>query len=101
MTMTALPSSPANGSQTILLADYGPDTSGRTLGASVRDSVDVGVTEVVFDCAGVESMSPSFADELFGKLAAASARTRVHIVHADPAVLDVVRFAVRQRMAND
>lgn len=84
--------------QTIHLADeLGPDISGRSRGEAVRASVEAGVDEVVFDCAGVESMSPSFADEVFGKLAAQPDRPRIQIVNASPDVLALVRFAVAER----
>jgi hypothetical protein len=96
MTTTALASeSPSR--QTIRLAEQGPDISGRTRGEIVRDSIDSGVTEVVFDCSGVESMSPSFADEVFGKLAERPQRPRIEIINAKPEIVSLVRFAVQQR----
>ncbi len=98
MTTTATPPSASDAVQTIRLAEnLGPDISGRERGEAVRLSVDVAAGEVVFDCAGVDSMSPSFADEVFGKLAAEPQRPRIQIVNASRDILALVRFAVQQR----
>jgi hypothetical protein len=55
----------------------------------------------VIDCAGVELMAPSFADELFGKLFEHSRdeRTspRVSLENLAPEVRATARFAVAQR----
>ncbi len=96
MTTTALASKTPN-TQTIHLAELGPDISGRTRGALIRESIEQGATEVVFDCAGIESMSPSFADEVFGKLAERPQRPRIEIVNATPEIVALVRFAVQER----
>jgi len=95
MTTTLASKSPNR--QTIHLAEAGPDLSGRTLGESIRLSIESGATEVIFDCAGVESMSPSFADEVFGKLAAQPQRPHIQIVNATPDIVALARFAVRER----
>lgn len=88
----------SGGKQVIPLADFGPDVSGRGLGESIRDQVDAAVNEVVFDCAGIETMSPSFADELFGKLAVQQNRpASLRVANASPEVTSVIRFAVRER----
>lgn len=59
-------------SREMRLADeYGPVLSGRLLGEAIRRDVTqlVGSGEkVVLDLDGVEAVSPSFADEIFGKL---------------------------------
>jgi hypothetical protein len=83
--------------QTIRLSESGPDLSGRGLGETVRESVEPGVARVVFDCQDVESMSPSFADEVFGKLAALPERPHIQIVNATPDIIALVRFAVQER----
>jgi hypothetical protein len=84
--------------QTIRLLDQmGADISGRGSGEEVRGLVEHGVTEVVFDLAGVESMSPSFADEVFGKLAQETARPSIRVVNAADDIVALIRFAVRQR----
>lgn len=96
---TALTSSPTE-IQTINLKDWGTDLAGRTLGEEVRGAVNPGVAEVRFDCAGIESMSPSFADEVFGKLSASNPRPgRIQVVNAAPEIIAGVRFAVQQRSA--
>lgn len=95
---TALTSSPTAGdSQTVRLAKIGPDASGRTSGEAVRVSISLEASEIIFDCEGLESMSPSFADEVFGKLAAQARRPPIRVINATPEVLDAVRFAVQQR----
>jgi hypothetical protein len=97
--MTAASISRTEKGYTVSLIAHGPDLSGRTLGGAVRQEV-VGLgPEVVFDCAGVESMSPSFADEVFGKLASLPDPERPHIsvIHALPEVLSAIRFAVHER----
>lgn len=56
----------------IRLADeYGPALTGRAAGAELRDRLERLVESgkaVVLDFDGVEAISPSFADELFGKV---------------------------------
>jgi hypothetical protein len=94
---TALASNP--NTQTIHLSELGPDLSGRTLGESIRGSIEAGVTEVVFDCTGIESMSPSFADEVFGKIAAEPQRPHIQIVNATPDIVALARFAVTERLS--
>ena len=92
-------SSPAHEEQAIALSEFGPDMTGRSLGEQVRGSVSSTAIAVIFDCEGVEAMSPSFADEVFGKLAAQPKRPLIRLVNASPEVLDAVRFAVQQRTA--
>lgn len=93
-------SNAASGVQTVRLAELGPDVTGRSLGARVREQLAPGVAEVIFDCEDVEAMSPSFADELFGKLAAEPVRPHVRVINATPDVLATIRFAVSERTAN-
>ncbi|HTA33714.1 MAG TPA: STAS-like domain-containing protein [Solirubrobacteraceae bacterium] len=97
MTTTALASN--ENIQTIHLSELGPDLSGRTRGETIRGLVEPGVTEVVFDCTGVESMSPSFADEVFGKLAAQPQRPHIKIINASQDILALARFAVSERLS--
>jgi hypothetical protein len=95
---TALTFDATHGSQTIPLVDYGPDASGRTRGVAVREVISPEASEIIFDCQGLESMSPSFADEVFGKLAAqAVPRPAIRVVNAETDVLNTIRFAVAQR----
>jgi STAS-like domain of unknown function (DUF4325) len=95
--MTTASISRTDSGYSVSLADWGPDLSGRTLGASIREEVVDLAPEVLFDCAGVESMSPSFADEVFGKLASSDKRPHINVVNANPAVLSAIRFAVSER----
>jgi hypothetical protein len=90
------------GKQEISLTEWGPDVSGRERGLAIRERVKQGVEEVIFDCYGIETMSPSFADELFGKLSVQEGRpTNLRASNASPDVMSVIRFAVRERMQGD
>lgn len=97
---TATTSSPTD-IQTIKLNRWGADLAGRTLGEQVRGEVSSQAAEVIFDCSGVESMSPSFADEVFGKLASADPRpSSIRVINADSDIISVIRFAVNERTAS-
>lgn len=69
----------------ILLAKYGTDLSSRSTGSQVRDSVLAGLAldtdTISIDCAGLRTLSESFADELFGILVAVHGKEwfRLHI----------------------
>lgn len=67
------------------------------MGATIREEVVDLTPEVVFDCEGIDSMSPSFADEVFGKLASSPKRPHINVVNANSAVLSAIRFAVTER----
>jgi STAS-like domain of unknown function (DUF4325) len=97
--MTTTSISKTTDGYTVALAAWGPDLSGRTLGESVRQDVIGLEPAVVFDCTGIESMSPSFADEVFGKLASSpdSERPHISVVNAPVDVLSAIRFAVHER----
>ncbi|HET6690450.1 MAG TPA: STAS-like domain-containing protein [Miltoncostaeaceae bacterium] len=60
------------------IATHGPELVGRAPGARLREeAVGLAATaRVVIDLAGIEAMSPSFADEIFGKLPADLIRDR-------------------------
>jgi hypothetical protein len=88
----------SNDRQEITLAEQGPDLSGRERGLAIRESVDTNAAEVVFNLYGVETMSPSFADELFGKLSVQPDRPdALKIANAVAGVGQVIQFAVRER----
>jgi STAS-like domain of unknown function (DUF4325) len=88
----------SDGQQEISLTEQGPDLSGRERGLAIRESVDLGAQEVVFNLYGVETVSPSFADELFGKLSVQENRPAgLKIANAVPDVSQVIQFAVRER----
>jgi uncharacterized protein DUF4325 len=88
----------SNGPQEISLSEQGPDLSGRERGMAIRESVDPGAQEVIFNLYGVETVSPSFADELFGKLSVQANRpAALKIANAAADVSQVIQFAVRER----
>lgn len=95
--MSTTKSTSKNIRQVIRIANFGEDATGRRLGEQIRAMVDPSVDVVVFDCQGVESMSASFADELFGKLATETARPRISVVNASDNASAAIRFAVNQR----
>jgi hypothetical protein len=88
----------SGGKQEIRLGELGTVISGRELGKAIREGIDVRAKEVVFDCEGIDSMTPSFADELFGKLSVQDERPEnLKVANAGPEVLSVIRFALRER----
>lgn len=87
------------GQQTIALSEWGPDATGRERGQAARERVLPEAREVIFDCEGIESMSASFADELFGKLAVQPGRPHIRVINAAKDILEVIRFAVNERTA--
>lgn len=90
--------SSVDGYHSVALAQLGPDLSGRGLGGDLRRyALELTSDEITFDFKGIEAMSPSFADEAFGKLAVESNRPRIKIVNATPDIVATIRFAVRNR----
>lgn len=79
--------------------DHGAQLVGRTAGARLRATIVSAASAgtVVVDLAGIEAISPSFADELFGKLPSelVTAR-RVRFSHAS----DEIRAQARGVRAN-
>jgi hypothetical protein len=79
------------------LSELGPDLSGRKLGEKVRKSaLRERSGRLIFDCAGIATISPSFADEVFGRLATERKRPKIEVINASPDIISAVRFAVRQ-----
>lgn len=80
--------------------ELGPVLTGRELAADLRgrveDFLDQGGS-VVIDFAGVESMSPSFADELFAKLAVPADDERLQFEHLRDDLQSLVRFVIEGR----
>lgn len=83
-------------SKPVRLADrYGAVLNGRSLGESIRgkamDHVRRGEA-VVLDLDGVEAVSPSFADEIFGKLQA-EAGDLFEVINIGPALKPMANIA--------
>lgn len=86
----------ARGAHVRLVELHGPVLSGRTtaieLRARLRDELDAtGIIEL--DFSDVETMSPSFADELFGRFVLEVGEDRVRLTNLNPhlvAVADIV-----------
>ena len=92
--------SKVDGGYRVELSGLGPDLSGRSLGKILRTTaLDLDSKTIIFDCTGVDTISPSFADEAFGMLAITPKRPRIEVVNASPSIISAVRFAVRQRSA--
>jgi hypothetical protein len=87
-----------------LADDFGPVLTGRFLAEDLRRRIEEFVSsgdEVVLDFAGIEAMSPSFADELIAKLPQdALASNAVRFEHLDEDLRALVRFVVEARRSN-
>jgi hypothetical protein len=87
-----------------LVDELGPVLGSRFVAAELRDRVERELAldhDVVIEFAGVEAVSPSFADELFAKLSPDNvAGGRLVFLHVAPslqAIAEFVRFG-RQRL---
>lgn len=91
----------ASGSSVIRLADtYGPVLTGRHLATGIRTEVEELLRHedhVTIDLRGVEAMSPSFADEILGKLQV-SGGDRVRFKNAGPQLRTVARMVRSSRI---
>lgn len=79
--------------------ELGPVLAGRGLAATLRTRVEASLKaegSIVIDFAGVESMSPSFADELFAKLPAPD-EERVKFEHLSDDLQSLVQFVIEGR----
>lgn len=87
----------ATASVTMKLAErHGSVLSGRIFAAELAEEVLSQAEEngvVVFDFAGVETVSPSFADELFGKLVVRVGPDRVRFENLSPHLQAVSQLA--------
>jgi hypothetical protein len=82
---------------------YGEVLGGRVLGEKIRvevaKQVDAGET-VVLDLEGVLAISPSFADEIFGKLPAEVDDDRIEFVNVSEQIQAVANMARAGRSGN-
>ena len=85
---------------TIRLSEVGPFLGGRPLAVALRERVLGAIAasdNVVVDLTGVQAMSPSFADELFGKLDPALwANQRIRLT-GEPGLTAMVQVMVQRR----
>lgn len=82
-----------------LAEEAGPVLAGRVTAVALRQRIEGLVLEgddVIIDLQGVQAISPSFADELFGKLPVA-ARERITFQGASGFLSDVARMARTNR----
>ncbi len=96
---------PAPAEREIELAGYGIQLLTREVGVGIRADIGTGLVSganvrVLLD--GVEDVTPSVADECFGKLAESmgeeSYRSRIRLVGGQPLLLRLIEFVVRQRV---
>jgi hypothetical protein len=83
-----------------LVARFGPVLAGRPQAFIVRQEIESEIRagrEVVVDLDGVVTMSPSFADELFGKLAGEIGSDRVRFEHLSGHLASVAQTAATGR----
>lgn len=81
--------------------ELGPVLTSRGRASSMRETIERAVAagdDVTIDLAGVETMSPSFADELFAKIDPALVEAgRVRFENLPSAVLPLARFLTGRR----
>ena len=80
--------------------EFGAVLAGRTLAARMREQVEAAAVEsdVVIDFAGIEMMSPSFADELIAKLPRdLLGAGRIRIEHLSDEIASLARFVIAGR----
>jgi hypothetical protein len=78
--------------------------TGRPMAAKIMDLVDETMAKgdtPTLDFSGVRAVSPSFADELFGKLSVRDATRAVHFTNLSEHLQSVARMAERQRRLSD
>jgi anti-anti-sigma regulatory factor len=86
-----------------LVEEHGSLLAGRFLGLELRQQVEehAGNGEVVVDLAGVEMVSPSFADEFFAKLDSQLVGSgRVRLINVRPDLEEIIRTVSAGRGAN-
>lgn len=92
-------------SHTMKLADtYGNVLTGRAAAGELVERVLEQLSRgdsVELDFEGVQAVSPSFADELFGKLGTRVRLDRLHFTHLSPHLEYVARMVQEQRRASD
>jgi hypothetical protein len=90
---------------TIHVADLlGPVLTGRPMAATVTRAVEEAIARgdaLTLDFAGVRAVSPSFADELFGKLSARDPAGTIRLTNLSDHLQSVARMAQRQRRTGD
>lgn len=86
---------------------FGSSVGTRAIGQEVRTGIETAIREgqqIIFDFAGVEVVSNSFADECFGKLLLTfdldTIRRHTTFKNTTPFVRDVVRFSLNQRLGH-
>lgn len=80
--------------------EHGSVLTSRGRAAVLRAAIEHALAsgeEVVVDLDGVTTVSPSFADELFGKLAEHQESGRLQFTHVPHAIDPLVRFVVEGR----
>jgi hypothetical protein len=83
-----------------LADEVGPVLAGRFDGARMRERLEAAASsgEAVIDLAGVEAISPSFADEFFAKLPPGMLESdAVRFEHMTPALEAIVRAVTAAR----
>lgn len=90
---------------TFNLAQFGHDLGTRQLGGEIRDKLTrtLGHPWVLVDCAGVEMVTHSFADEVFGKLIKEigphTFQETIRFANVAPQIAPIIRFVLKERLA--
>jgi hypothetical protein len=84
--------------------ELGPVLSGRFAAETLREQIEASVAtgeQIVIDFAGVEAISPSFADELFAKLPRRLIESnQIQFENLDEDLLALARFVIAGRAAS-
>lgn len=83
-----------------LAETYGSVLTGRAVAAAIAEEAVREVARggsVVLDFQGIEAVSPSFADELFGKLRNRAGGEQVRFLHLSSHLAAVARMAEQHR----
>lgn len=81
---------------------HGPVLSGRTAAMALRKELEQELAEggvAVLDFAGVEAISPSFADEVFGRFVARAGKDQVRFENLSGHLVNVERMVRRRSRA--
>jgi hypothetical protein len=83
---------------------FGAVLTGRPMAGRVTQAVDQALASgrtLTLDFAGVKAVSPSFADELFGKLSLRDPDGKIDLVNLSAHLQSVARMAQRQRQIGE
>jgi anti-anti-sigma regulatory factor len=85
----------------MMLSEFGRHLTGRFIGRKIKEQILSNPGNVVIDFHGVESISHSFADEVFGKLfmelGDQSFRNKIKITNCSDEIRTIIKFVLKER----